>query len=339
MAYLTLQNNTTMAEPCQNPSSIECWQYRSKDADYPAAGLTVVQRDKPSSEALKYEQNLRKADTVLSAIAPASNEISDERVFYFGVTHSANIHSKLDACLQTWCSRIHAHTGRRVIWYSNAPDPRIDHVISYEGGDEYSLITYRMALIWKHVSETYPDFQWYARFWDDNYVIPETFESLIPRSANVTEPLEIGRLALSREGGRLVPVDSEGSLNVNMLPYMDGGAGSLLSHEAMKRLANGASRCLAWFKSSAWKQVIPFWEEAEDLTFGICEFKLFGIQFKRGLGLYHSAPRVPEDADHLCKHEAYGYENPAEVSVPKTFHYVSPEAMFFIDQKWYECPH
>ena len=66
-----------------------------------------------------------------------------------------------------------------------------------------------MALIWKHVSENYPDFKWYARFWDDNYVIPSTFEALIPSSFDVSSPLEIGRLALANEGGRLVPVNSE----------------------------------------------------------------------------------------------------------------------------------
>ena len=66
-----------------------------------------------------------------------------------------------------------------------------------------------MALIWKHVSENYPDFKWYARFWDDNYVIPSTFEALIPSSFDVSSPLEIERLALANEGGRLVPVSSE----------------------------------------------------------------------------------------------------------------------------------
>ena len=122
-------------------------------------------------------------------------------VFYFAVTHSANIHSKLDASLRTWCRRVYLHTGRNVIWYSNAPDPRIDHVISYNEKDESDTITYRMALIWKHVSENYPDFKWYARFWDDNYVIPSTFEALIPSSFNVSSPLEIGRLALAKAAG------------------------------------------------------------------------------------------------------------------------------------------
>ena len=42
----------------------------------------------------------------------------------------------------------------------------------YNTNDEYDTLTHRMALIWKHVSENFPDFQWYALFWDDNYYIP-----------------------------------------------------------------------------------------------------------------------------------------------------------------------
>ena len=30
--------------------------------------------------------------------------------------------------------------------------------------------------------EHYPGFEWYARFWDDSYVIPATFEELIQAS-------------------------------------------------------------------------------------------------------------------------------------------------------------
>ena len=80
--------------------------------------------------------------TVLTAIAtplvpnktlPANS--GGNLVFYFVVTHSANIHSKLKASLRTWCRRVYLHTGRKVIWYSNAPDPRVDHVISYNEKD------------------------------------------------------------------------------------------------------------------------------------------------------------------------------------------------------------
>ena len=102
-------------------------------------------------------------------------------------------------------------------------------MISYNEKDESDTLTYRMALIWKHVSENYHDFRWYARFWDNNYVIPSTFEALRPASFDVSSPLEIGRLALAKEGGRLVPVDTEHLINEAMHPYIDGGSSSLLS--------------------------------------------------------------------------------------------------------------
>ena len=115
-------------------------------------------------------------------------------------------------------------------------------------------VGYRMALIWKHVSENYPDFKWYARFWDDNYVIPSTFEALIPSSFTVSSPLEIGRLALANEGGLLVPVTSEALINEAMHPYIDGGAGFLLSHGGIKCLTDGPNVCFTWFSTTMWRQ-------------------------------------------------------------------------------------
>ena len=260
-------------------------------------------------------------------------------VFYFAVTHSANIHSKLEASLRTWCRRVYLHTGRKVIWYSNAPDPRVDHVISYNEKDETDTITYRMALIWRHVSENYPDFKWYARFWDDNYVIPSTLEALIPSSFDTDEPLEIGRLALANEGGRLAPVNSEALvINQAMLPYIDGGAGSLLSHGGMRRMVDGLDECFAWFRDTMSRQ-IPSWQRVEDLTFGTCAFNLFGTKFQRALGMYHGTHNVQNAAQHLCRHEPYAAEHESEVSVPRVFHFVSAEDMYFIDRQWYDCFH
>ena len=209
-------------------------------------------------------------------------------------------------------------------------------MISYNENDEYDTLTHRMALIWKHASEKYPDFKWYARFWDDNYVVPSTFEALIPSSFDVSSPLEIGRLALANEGGRLVPVDTEHLITEAMHPYIDGGAGSLLSHEGMTRLVDGLEECFAWFKKSMHRQ-IPLWQRVEDVTFGTCAFNLFGTKFRRALGLYHQTHNIHNAAQHLCRHEPYAADHESEVSVPRVFHYATAEDMFFIDRQWYEC--
>ena len=234
-------------------------------------------------------------------------------VFYFAVTHSANIDSKLDASLRTWCRRVYLHTGRKVIWYSNAPDPRTDHVISYNEKDNTETITHRIALIWKHVRAHYPDFRWYARFWDDNYGIPSTFEARIPASFDVSSPLEIGRLALAN-GGQLVPVNTEYLINEAMLPYVDGGAGSLLSHEGMRRMVDGLEECFAWFRHTMSRQ-IPTWQQMEDLTFGTCAFNLFGTKFQRALVMHHSTDHLHNVTQHLCRYEPYAPEKASEVSV------------------------
>ena len=248
---------------------------------------------------------------VLNETVPKNHSVS-VAVSYFALTHSSNINSRLDACLSTWSSRVQKHTGRRVVWYSNAPDPRIDHVISYRPMDDLDTLTRRMALVWKHVSENYPGFEWYARFWDDSYVIPATFEELIPASFDVNLPLEIGRLSLSQENGRFVPVGQENLINASQHPYIGGDSGPLLSRGGMERLVNGMDECFAWCRAHMWKK-IPNWERVEDLTFGVCGYNLFGTRFKRGLGMYHGTHNVRSAGELLCRHEAYGAQYPSDV--------------------------
>ena len=167
-------------------------------------------------------------------------------------------------------------------------------MISYNAINESDTLTHGMALIWKHVNETYPNFRWYADC--GNYVIPSTFEALVPYSFDV--------LALANDGGRLVPIESEHLINEAMHQYIDGGAGSLLSYGGMTRLVDGLDVCFAWFKTTMWRQ-IPLWQRVEDLTFGTCAFNLFGTRFRRALGLYHQTHNVHNTAQHLCRYEQY----------------------------------
>jgi hypothetical protein len=98
-----------------------------------------------------------------------------------------------------------------------------------------------MAAVWKHVAANYPGYRWYARFWDDNYVVVEHFEE-ISEDYDHRTPIEIGRLA-DYAKNELVRVGEANSSSAFL--YVDGGAGSLLSHEAMLRLTGGMDRCLS----------------------------------------------------------------------------------------------
>jgi hypothetical protein len=224
------------------------------------------------------------------------NTTAVTKIFYFAVTHSSTIEKRLDASLKTWCARILAHTGRKVVWYSNAPDPRVDHVISVDGVDSYANITWRMIAIWEHVSMFYPGYMWYSRFWDDNYVIPETFEPLILNVIDI--PVEIGRYALASTG-RLVSIGTEHIITKEMHPYMDGGAGSLLSSSGLKQMISGMGTCRKWLLGSARNQFTCSYA-CEDVLFGYCAFNFFGIKFQRALGMYHGSPPAHPVSQFFC---------------------------------------
>ena len=135
----------------------------------------------------------------------------------------------------------------------------------------------------------------------------------------------------------MVPVNSEALIiNQAMLPYIDGGAGSLLSHGGMRRMVDGLDECFAWFRDTMSRQ-IPLWQRVEDLTFGTCACNLFGTKFQRALGMYHGTHNVQNAAQHLCRQEPYAAKHESEVSVPRVFHFVSAEDMYFIDRQWYDC--
>jgi len=190
-----------------------------------------------------------------------SSESETNKIFYFAITHSSNTDRGLvNASIATWCRRV---VGRPVVWYSNKAQPGVDHVISFDGvrlclifkldafflmhfnpfqEDSTENITFRMAAVWRHVAQNYGGYEWYARFWDDNYVVVKDFEDIIKRH-NPNLPIEIGRLA-DFSTNQLIRVGEERNNPLSALLYVDGGAGSMLSHEAMRRLTMGMDICI-----------------------------------------------------------------------------------------------
>ena len=100
----------------------------------------------------------------------------------------------------------------------------------------------------------------------------------------------------------MVPVNSEALIiNQAMLPYIDGGACSLLSHwhGGMQRMVDGLDECFAWLRDTMSRQ-IPLWQRVEDLTFGTCAFNLFRTKFQRALCMYHGTHNLQNAAQYLC---------------------------------------
>ena len=82
----------------------------------------------------------------------------------------------------------------------------------------FANITARMVAIWSHAYSTFPDFDWYVRCWDDNYIFPERMSWLLS-SYSPDKPLALGRMSERKE------------------PYffLNGGATWALSREALRR--------------------------------------------------------------------------------------------------------
>ena len=101
-------------------------------------------------------------------------------IFYFGVTHHTT-YFKAIAAQETWGKRLNFTNG--IIWYVDKYIKDCSFlncvIISNNGHDEYNNITQRMLLIWKDVWKHYPHYKWYARVWDDNYIVKENFEDTI----------------------------------------------------------------------------------------------------------------------------------------------------------------
>jgi len=265
------------------------------------------------------------------SVEPVLNQT--QQIFYFGVTHDSTAGSRLDACLSTWCARIQAHTGQKVIWYSNKADARVDHVVSTDDRDLYKDITWRMLAIWRHVYETYPDFEWYVRLWDDTIVFPETFEQLIDGEAP-NQLVEIGRLAFEKTGELIAPGrDSEITREDRV--FLDGGAGSLISQAALRVFVENLDRCEVWMREEL-SQEIQCSFACEDVLLSACKHRLLNITFKRGLGLYHTTPPALPLGEHQLHRDVQGDpENTGYNSVTRSLHYASPEAMKRIDGIWY----
>ena len=227
-------------------------------------------------------------------------------IFYFGVTHSSS-NGRVEVAKATWADPL------QVVWYSNEARPGVNHVVSNPSGNAYDQLTWRMMLIWKHVYENYKGYDWYARVWDDNYIIQDTFESLV-KGYSPDELVEIGRL------GRL-----KGHV------FVGGGAGSLLSRAAMKLWSERIDECRAQLQEM---KTIPCAFACEDVLISRCRSKI-GIRFKEGYGLFSHSPSHRNVMnisfeDIACRREGvfeHIDKGPQVKTVPRSFHYVSPTEM------------
>ncbi len=231
---------------------------------------------------------------------------TNRSIFYFGITHSSTIRIRLESALKTWANSL------KVVWYSDKPDQYVNFSVSAPEGNTYDVITWRVLLVWEHVYTHFPGYDWYVRVWEDNYIIRETFEALVD-DHNPDDPVEIGRLG--RHDGHV---------------FIGGGASSLLSRAGMRIWSKGIDDCRKWLKSDP-NRTMAY----EDVWISMCRSKM-GIRFVMAPGLYSHAPNHEtvmkiDYSDIACRREKE-YEHPHNnfKSVPRSFHYVTPDVMFSI---------
>jgi hypothetical protein len=225
--------------------------------------------------------------------------------FYFGCTHSSQ-DAKLQTAIRTWAGPL------GVIWYRDTAGAGVNHVISHPGGNAYNQITWRLILIWKHVYNHYPDYNWYVRLWDDNYIIKPSFEALAV-GHDPNDLIEIGRLG-----------------DFNGKTFVGGGAGSLLSKGAMNEWGKRIGECEAWLNSRAQSEISCAFT-CEDVLISICRSRV-GVRFIIGKGLYSHAPSHKNVMkmtyrDIECNREGAWELVNSIISIPRSFHYVSPSEM------------
>jgi hypothetical protein len=267
--------------------------------------------------------------TISSFLAIARLIISiDDKIFYYGVTHHTSYKKALVA-QNIWGKRLNPPNG--IVWYINkyiVNDSKAEsdlraHVISYYGDDVYNNITHRTLLIWEHVWKTYPSYQWYARVWDDNYIIKENFEEIIS-GKNYNDMVEYGRVGYF-EG----------------LPFIDGGASSLISATAVREFVNRIDECRQIIEEQVhsenknWRECAYY---CEDPFFSLCRAK-FGITLHNILGLFHfsiNRRRFMEmSSQDIACHKTVKHKEYANQTKLRSLHYVSVSEMKRIDKLWY----
>jgi hypothetical protein len=130
--------------------------------------------DEQGWELSRPENTSSRSEEVRSrADATQSNGPGKLQLLYFAITHHGGVQKAL-ASDASWGRQV--NHGRGILWYTSQYEPELawQHVLPNRGG--YWNMTYRVLAVYKHVYKHHPGYDWYALFWDDNYVFVENFE-------------------------------------------------------------------------------------------------------------------------------------------------------------------
>ncbi|XP_059148648.1 glycoprotein-N-acetylgalactosamine 3-beta-galactosyltransferase 1-like [Physella acuta] len=235
---------------------------------------------------------------------------SKVRVACWIMTSPTTLHSKAIHVKNTWAKRCNL-----VLFMSSVADPKFPAVgLDVPEGREH--LTAKTMKAFKYLYDHHmEDADWFLKADDDTYVIVENLRYLL-HNEDPTQPVYFGQKfkAYVREG------------------YVSGGAGYVLSKEALRRFGE---------KSYVDYKIFAEYGEAEDVYIGEC-MQNFGVRLKDSTDSLNRSrfhcfnpetvlnARFPKwfmEYDHLSRRG--GIENISDYAV--SFHYIHPNQMYTLE--------
>jgi len=193
------------------------------------------------------------------------------RIMYFAVAYQPEgeegVNHRVDGALNTWTKKV------PVLWYSNKYDKRLKNIVIKDPNGDSQELYLRVKDIWKHVWQNFPDYDWYFRLWDDNYVIVENVPAAL-EGLNPKDPWLVG-------------------LSFGKFPA--GGAGWIVSKGAMKKWMPKIDTCDELTKRQPPLCDRKLW--CEDVLFGNCMADM-GVKVKNRPGMFFANTHEWRGADY-----------------------------------------
>ena len=242
---------------------------------------------------------------------PDENQIADDlakniRVLCWVMTAPANHKNKAKHVKATWGKRC-----TKLIFMSTRKDPALGAVgLKVKEGRDYLWGKTRAAFKYIHKNHI-DDYDWFLKADDDTYVIMENLRKLL-KDYKATDPIHFGR--------RFRPYAPNG--------YMSGGAGYVLSREAVTRFVKEALPNPYKCRMDA--------EGAEDLEMGLCldHVGVYAGDSRDSMGREKFHPFIPEHhlIPGLIPHDnwywSYNWYPQKSVCMTGTSIYVSPRRLY-----------
>jgi hypothetical protein len=308
----------------------------------PSSSSTSATKPSSSSSSSTTNNETNKSD-------PTKSTRVVDKVLFFMITTQSYHETRGVASSATWVSKM-PHT----VWYTDAEDtsnslqppavvvhhPKYDAAMAEDRkagktkgnkikAKAFYAIAYKTLEVFRHVYEHYhlnpaaPRYEWYCRFWDDNYVIEEGIEWLLGKHAHEQhKPIMLG------SGGW--------GDRAHKLRFLGGGSGWYMSRAAMDAFGPKIDECEAAIEAKTLSngRMAKKNLAEEDVLISRCLEELSGVRLLPEFGLWSGGPPAKyriSDAELLdsVRHGTLlNKKRGLKPSIPVAFHYVPPKELY-----------